>query len=98
MCQLLLDHIGQAIALFRMARASNPRLYIFHLYLAAALGLNGDLDEARVALAERIKLNPEVNSLAAWHTSRPWETNPQYLALRAKTLDVGLHRASFPDE
>ena len=48
----------------RMARSSNPRVYIVHLYLAAALGLNGDLD-ARVALAEGIKLKPELDSLAA---------------------------------
>ena len=58
--------------------------------------LNGDFDEARAALAEGIRLKPEVDSLAAWHTYRPWETNPQYLALRTKTLDVGLHRAGFP--
>ena len=68
------------------------------LYMAAALGLNGDLDEARVTLAEGIRIKPEVNSLAAWQIYRPWETNPEYLALRAKTLDAGLHRASFPGE
>jgi len=32
--------------------------------LAAALGLRGDLDEARAALAEGVKLRPELNSLA----------------------------------
>jgi TolB-like protein/tetratricopeptide (TPR) repeat protein len=79
-----------------MARTSNPRVYIAHFYMAAALGLNRDLDEARAALAEGIKLKPEVNSLAAWQIYRPWETNPEYLALRAKTLDVGLFRAGFP--
>jgi hypothetical protein len=77
---------------------SNPRVYISHFYLAAALALSGDLDEARTALAEGIMLKPEVNSPAAWCTYRPWETNPKYLALRAKTLDVGLHRAGFPVE
>jgi hypothetical protein len=80
-----------------MARASNPRVYIVHIYLAAALGLNDDLD-ARAALAEGIKLKPEINSLAAWHTYRSWEANPQYLALRAKTLDVGLRSIGFPEE
>ena len=98
LCDLLLDRISTAIDHLRMARASNPQVYIAHFYLAAALGLNGDLCEARSALAEGIKLKPEINSLAAWGVHRPWETNPQYLALRAKTLDVGLRRADFPAE
>ena len=97
-CHLLLDHVGQAIDLLRMARASNPRVYFVHLYLAAALGLNCDLGEARVALGEGIKTKPEVNSLAAWDAYRPWETNPQYLALRAKTLYAGLRKAGMADE
>ena len=92
----MLGCVDKTIDYFRMARTSNPRVYIAHLYLAAALALNGDLDEARVALAEGIKLKPELDSLAAWRTYRPWETNPQYLALRANTFDAGLHRAGFP--
>jgi len=66
--------------------------------LAAALGLDGDVDEARAALVAGIKLKPEVDSLAAWDTYRPWETNPRYLELRAKTFEVGLRRIDFPDE
>jgi TolB-like protein len=98
LCHLLLGRVDKAIENLRMARASNPRIYIEHLYLAAALGLSGDFDEARMALAEGIRLKPEVNSLTAWQIYRPWETNPEYLALRTKTLDVGLHRAGFPKE
>jgi TolB-like protein len=98
LCHLLLGRVDKAIDHLRMARTSNPRVYIPHFYSAAALALSGDLDEARTALAEGIKLKPEVNSLAAWQIYRPWETNPEYLALRAKTLDVGLHRAGFPVE
>jgi tetratricopeptide (TPR) repeat protein len=98
LCHLLLGHLDKAIDYLRMARTSNPRIYIVHLYLAAALGLNGDFDEARMALTEGIRLKPEVDSLAAWQIYRPWETNPEYLALRAKTLDIGLHRAGFPVE
>jgi TolB-like protein/Flp pilus assembly protein TadD len=96
LCHLLLGRVEKAIDHLRIARTSNPRLYIVHLYLAAALALNDDLDEARTALAEGIRLKPELDSLAAWHAYRPWETNPQYLALRAKTLDVGLFEAGFP--
>jgi tetratricopeptide (TPR) repeat protein len=98
LCHLLLGRVEKASDQLRMARTSNPRIYIIHLYLAAALALSGDVDEARAALAEGITLKPEVDSLAAWRAYRPWETNPQYLALRLKTLDVGLQRAGFPIE
>lgn len=98
LCHLLLGHVDKAIDHLRMAQTSNPRVYTGHFYLAAALALNGDIEKARAALAEGIRLKPEINSLAAWHTHRRWEANPKYLALRAKTLDVGLHRAGFPVE
>ena len=98
LCHLLLGYVEKAIDYLRMARTSNPRIYIVHLYLAAALALNDDLDEARTALAAGIKLKPEADSLEAWCTYRPWETNPRYLALRTKTLDLGLQRAGFPEK
>jgi hypothetical protein len=68
------------------------------LSLAGALGLRGDIEEARAEIAEAIKLNPEVNSLAALRASAPWITNPPYWALREKTVNVGLRRAGFPDD
>src|SRR5262249_24861615 len=40
---LLLGHVGEAVELARKACAGNPRLYFPHLFLAAALGLKGDL-------------------------------------------------------
>jgi TolB-like protein len=98
LCHLLVGRIEKAIDHLKMARTSNPRIYIVHLYLAAALGLNDNIDEARMALAEGIRLKPEVNSLAAWQIYRPWETNPEYLALCANTLGIGLFRAGFPVE
>jgi tetratricopeptide (TPR) repeat protein len=60
---LLLGHVEQAVELARKACAGNPRLYFTHMCLAAALGLEGSLDEARAALAEAIKLRPEFDSL-----------------------------------
>jgi adenylate cyclase len=97
-CHLFLGHVDQAIDLFRKARAANPRVFYLHLWLAGALGLNGDLDEARAALAESLKLKPEANSLAAWRAATPWITYPPYWALREKTVNVGLRRAGFPEE
>ncbi len=96
-CHLLLGHVDTATDLLRKARAENPRVYFFHLYLAAALGVHGDLDEARAALAEAIQLKPAVNSLAQWSAIQPWIGNPAFAALRDRTLDPGLRRAGMPD-
>jgi hypothetical protein len=68
------------------------------LILAGALGLQGELDEARTAMAEALGLKPEINSLAAWRHHRPWETNPAHWAFVEKTLSVGWRRAGLPDE
>ena len=94
---LLMGHVDQAIEFARRARASNPRLYFTHTLLAAALGLKGELDEARAALAEAIKLRPEFNSLARWRAYMTWGS-PEYWALRERTTHVGLRRAGMPDE
>jgi len=94
---LLMGHVEQAIEFTRKARASNPRLYFTHTLLAAALGLKGELDEARAALAEAIKLRPEFNSLARWRAYMTWGS-PEYWALRERTTHVGLRRAGMPDE
>jgi hypothetical protein len=89
--ETVVEESNRAIGLLRQARASNPRLFYVHLHLA--LGLKGDLDEARSALAEGIKLKPEVNSLAGL---RSWG-NPRYWELCEKTLHAGLSRAGMPD-
>ena len=97
-CHLLLGNVEEAIEFLRKARAANPRVYFVHLYLAAALGLHGDLQEARVALAESYKLKPEINSIATLFPNRQWERHSRYLALRARTMDVGLRRAGMPED
>ena len=87
----------EAIDFLRKSRAANPRLP--PLFLAAALGLRGDIDEAQATLAEALKLKPEWNSLARLRaTFSNWNASPQYAALREKTVDVGLRRAGMPDE
>jgi TolB-like protein/tetratricopeptide (TPR) repeat protein len=98
MCHLVLSHVDEAIDLLRKARAENPRLWFIHFWLAGGLGLKGDLDEARTALAESLRLKPEMNSLARRRADVPWVANPSYWALQEKSLNVGLRRAGFPDE
>jgi TolB-like protein len=96
-CQLLLNHIDPTIDLLIKSRATNPRPWVTHFGLAAALGLKGDLDGARTALAESLRIKSEVNSLARFLTFRPWG-NPEYWALFENTAAAGLRRAGFPDE
>ena len=98
MCHLVQGHVDQAIDLLRKARAENPRFWFIHFWLAGALGLKGDLDEARTALAESLRLKPEMNSLARRRADVPWVANPSYWALQEKSLNVGLRRAGFPNE
>jgi adenylate cyclase len=88
---------GAAIDLFIKSRAANPRTWVTHFGLAGALGLKGDIDGAKTALAALLKIKPEVNSLARFRDFRPWG-NPQYWALYEKTAAAGLRRAGFPDK
>ena len=62
---LIAGQIDEAALLLSKARAANPRLYFVHLWLAAPLALKGDLDGARTALAESLKLRPDINSIGA---------------------------------
>ena len=97
---LLLGNVDEAVNFARRARAANPRLVYVHLLLAAALGLKGDLAEARVSLEEAIKIKP------AWDTIPHLVAdcticgfgNPQFRALLDKTFFPGLRRAGLPDE
>src|SRR5215471_16127643 len=50
----------------------------------------------RAALAESVRLNPEINSLSRQRVAQPWGT-PQYWSLYENTVNVGLRRAGFPD-
>ena len=74
---------------------------MFSYGLAGALALTGDLDGAKAALAESLKLKPEVNSLAQWYAWLPWtsETSaPEFWVLQDKTLDDGLRRIGLPEK
>jgi hypothetical protein len=97
-CQLLSGRVDQAIELLQTARAANARLWVPYFYLAGAYGLKGDLDRAKSALAESLRLKPAIKSIARMRAENPWLRNPQYWALQEKTLNVGLHRTGLPDQ
>jgi TolB-like protein/Tfp pilus assembly protein PilF len=94
---LLLNDPDRAIEMLTKARAGNPHAFYVHLWLAGALGLKGELDEAKACLAQSLALRPDINSLARLR-DYVWMNNPAHWALREKTVNIGLRRAGFPDE
>jgi tetratricopeptide (TPR) repeat protein len=98
-CHLFLGHADQAVEFFRKARAANPRIYYIHLALAAALGLRGDIDDAKASLSDFFNLKPDIRSLAKLRADRLFGSdNSKYLALSEKTVFVGLRRAGMPED
>ena len=95
-CHLLLGRFDLAIELFYRTRAVRPQFWDVYIWLAAALGVNGDLDRARAELNEARRLKPEVDSVARWSACQPYIGVLSYWALCKETLNVGLHRAGFP--
>lgn len=96
-CHLLLGHADQAVDLLRKARSANPGLGP-DLWLAAALGLRGDTDDAKVAVTEWLKSTPQLNSLARLRASLPPNVKAEYFTLREKTFEAGLRKAGLPEE
>jgi len=99
-CYMSVGQVDKAIGLVRQALTENPRIFWFHLVLAGALGLNGDIDEAKTEIAASLKLKPEINSVAAW---RAWMAStgldhPGFLAQAEKSAFAGVRLAGFPDE
>jgi TolB-like protein/class 3 adenylate cyclase/Flp pilus assembly protein TadD len=98
LAHLLQRHLPEAIDWLSKARVANPHIYYIDLDLAAARALNGDLDGAREALAESLKLKPEINSMVRQRARWAYSNNPAYRALAEKTVDVGLRLAGMPED
>jgi TolB-like protein/class 3 adenylate cyclase/tetratricopeptide (TPR) repeat protein len=96
-CHLVSNRVDDAINFLIKSRATNPRIWWVHYGLAGALGLKGNHEEGKTALAESLKLKPEINSLAQYYAIRPWQSSPQYYALEDKTTIEGLRRIGFPE-
>jgi adenylate cyclase len=99
-CHLFLGRIDEAVALIRKARALAPGIWEVHLLLAGALGLRGDIEEAKREIAEAVKLRPDVNSIARMRALGVTQGfgNPPFQSMAEKTIRVGLRRAGFPEE
>jgi adenylate cyclase len=97
-CHLFLGHLDESVDFLRKARANNPRIGYVHLGLAVALGLRGDIDEAKASLADLRRLLPDLRSIAQLRASIARRVSPQAAELWEKTLYVGLQRAEMPEE
>ncbi|HXC28247.1 MAG TPA: adenylate/guanylate cyclase domain-containing protein [Stellaceae bacterium] len=98
LAHLLQGQQKDAIDWLTKARVANPRIYYVYLDLAAAQALNGDLEGAKAALAESLKLKPEINSMVRQRQRWAYSNNPAYRALAEKTVDVGLRLAGMPED
>ena len=63
-CHLFLNHVDSATDYLTKARAAAPQVWWIPFNLAGALGLKGDLEGGKAALAESLKLKPEIDSIA----------------------------------
>jgi adenylate cyclase len=98
-CHVLLRHNAEAIPLLQRARAANqPGVWLVHRWLAAVLALQGELDEARTALTEMIRLLPQEDSVARVRAAGAYTINPAFLSLAEPTLFAGLRLAGLPEE
>jgi adenylate cyclase len=95
LCQVLLGEVDEAIPHLRKARLTNPRLYYIHAFLAAALALRDEIDEAADALREAVRVRPEFASQSDLQSVLR-ESSPEYLKLWRNTIYKGLLRAGLP--
>jgi adenylate cyclase len=96
-CHLLLGEIDSAIDCCRKARLGNPQLYYVHLTLASALGLKGQLDEAKDALRVAVEIMPEMGSLSGVREILLRQFSPEAMVLLENTFIAGLRRAGLPN-
>jgi adenylate cyclase len=95
---LLMNDAGRAVDYFRKACAVLPQSGPYRLFLASALGLKGDLDEAKTALAEAQQLRPDFESLTKVLSSPNFRLvgSSKFLAMRKTTFEAGLLSAGMP--
>jgi tetratricopeptide (TPR) repeat protein len=90
-------HLGadaEAATWLRRSIEVNRNSSLTHFFLAATLGLQGSLDEARAAAAAGLALNPGF-TIRRYRTATPSD-NPKYLAGRERQYE-GMRLAGIPE-
>jgi adenylate cyclase len=99
LCHLMMGKIESGVVWLRKARAGNPRMYYIHMWLAAGLGLNDELDEAAASLRQAIQIKPDIDSLTALRSRWQMMTaSSRFFVLAEKTVVLGLQRAGLPEK
>jgi TolB-like protein/DNA-binding winged helix-turn-helix (wHTH) protein len=95
---LLQSHVDEAIAWLEKARDANPVRIPPHASLAAAFGLEGEIERAAAELAEARRLvgDDRFSSVARLKAGAHW--GPKTLALREATYIAGFREAGMPEE
>ncbi len=94
----LLGHIDEAIQWHEKSIPSYPFLDRAYVDLGAALSLKGDREAARAALAEAVRRNPKLTTIANIRRSLEASQDPKYVALREQTIIKGLRKAGVPEQ
>jgi TolB-like protein/Flp pilus assembly protein TadD len=92
--QIQLGADAEAIAWFRRSIEANRNSPLTHFLLAAALSLQGSLDEARKAAAAGLALSPNF-TIRRMRASKPSD-NPEFLAGRERQ-HIGMRLAGVPE-
>ena len=92
--KLLLDSDADAVAWFRRGLEANRNFPIAHFFLAAALALLGEPDQARAAAQAGLALDPGF-TIRTYRTNAVSD-NPTYLAGRERIFE-GLRLAGVPE-
>ncbi|MBV8777887.1 MAG: tetratricopeptide repeat protein [Alphaproteobacteria bacterium] len=98
LAHLLQNQLDEAIDWLTKARTANPRVYYFYLDLAAAYALKAEMPDAKAALAEALKLRPDINSMKRQLARWAYTNNPAYRVMAEKTIDAGLRKAGMPED
>jgi predicted Zn-dependent protease len=95
-----LGHDEEAIDALRQAMDSNPAYLRGKAWLAAAEALAGDIERARLHLADYIALEPgtTVRRFAAQRSSAPIDATSQIYRRESERILEGLRKAGMPEE
>ena len=91
--RIALGEIDEAVIALKKAKADFPKHQSVNLYLASALSLQGRVDEARVVLAEYMKL-----ALGKRDTIEKLRAERGHLDPDFERVAEGLRRAGMPEK
>ena len=92
---MLLGATADATTSFMRAQSANPMLPRAHLGAAIALALGGDVEAARRARSELLRIVPHYRLLQTMDGSRP-SSSPAYRQFFEEVLRPGARQAGVP--